>query len=219
MNICPANKFNPSITLSIKALIKTLKFTFLFIVIMTMLSSVYADSGKYLKLKDGSVIFGQIKSLIQGIYTVDTSVMGTLRILEENVVSITSSNPAASNTSKGSNNNNGSLTPAYSGASTGYLKSSSPQPNVSGMMKNVNMQALQSQLMSNPELLGEVQKLLADPEIMKIISSGNLMNNLMSMDLESAKSNPDVQKLMNNSTFREVLKKIQGSLPGLQGLE
>ena len=131
-------------------------------------------------LKDGTVIHGEIKSLQDDVYIVETDSLGTLRVPKLNVRTIDYGDETATRS-----------------------------PAAGSPIEQAELQAMQSRMMQTPNLLSmilalqndpDVQAVLADPEIMGAIASGNyaaLMNH------------PKLIALMSNATVREIIEGVQ----------
>ena len=102
-------------------------------------------------LKDGTVLRGEIQTLRDGVYTVKTSALGTVRVRKADVRSIQHGTTSASKASA-------------SRAESGDLQSLQ-----SRIMGNPDLASLITALQSDPE----VQAALADPEIVEAMMSGN----------------------------------------------
>ena len=133
-----------------------------------------------LVLKDGTVIHGEIKTLQDDIYTVETDSLGTLRVPKQNVRTI----------DQGEERTAGSP-----------VNGSSPE--------QAELQAMQSRMVQNPSLLAmilslqnepEVQAVLADPQIAEAIASGNIAALL---------NHPKIIALTSNANVRDVIEEAQ----------
>lgn len=70
------------------------------------------------------------------------------------------------------------------------------------------VQALQEEILSNDEIMSEIQTLLQDPEIVEILSNPALVQAITSYDVNAIQNNPDVQELMENPKIVDLIEKI-----------
>jgi hypothetical protein len=70
-------------------------------------------------------------------------------------------------------------------------------------------QAVQTQIMNNPDILGDIQKLMEDPEVMTIISDPEFIAAIQSGDPAAIGSNPRLQRLAENPKIQALMQKIQ----------
>ncbi len=145
------------------------------------LQPLYASSIKILTLKDGSIIKGKVLQLSNGIYTIATSQFGNVEIPEDNILSIAVPN---TNTQK---------------------KNSSSQQT---QLKN-QVQQLQGNILSNPQLIQDIQNMAQDKEIMKILSDQNLINDVMSYDQNKMEKNAKLKELMKNPKIQKMMNRIE----------
>ena len=73
------------------------------------------------------------------------------------------------------------------------------------------MQTMQTELMSNPDVMSDIQQMMQDPEIVQIMSDPAFVQAITSKDLNAIQSNPHTQELMNNPKMRDLIEKIRGS--------
>lgn len=153
----------------------------------------FAQEIKIIKLKDGSVINGKVLDLNSGVYTFETPNMGSVQIAETDVLSISS--PSAHNIQ---------------------------QPNVqaSGSSQNSLIQSqvnqLQGTILSDGNLMKEIENLSNDEEIQKIISDPQLMDAVMSFDKNKIEQNQSIQNLLNNPKIQDLIRQIEQKLPAAE---
>jgi len=134
-----------------------------------------------LVLQDDTVIHGEIETLREGVYTVKTASLGTVRVRKEDVQTI--------------HHGDGAKSPLAVGS-----------PAQGAGRQAAGVEALQHQVAANPDLLSmietlqndsEVQAVLADPEIMRAVAAG---------DYGALMNHPKIVALTNNSKVREVIE-------------
>jgi len=152
--------------------------------------TLWADTLKIITLKDGSKLAGQITSLQNEVYSVQTENLGLLQINSSNIVSITA--------------------PSLDVALPASALSSHPvnPSSDAGQFKN-QVQQLQGQFLSNPEFLTDIQNLTQDKEIMQLLSDPELLGIISSYNPEKIKNNPKIQQLLQNPKIKKLIDKMQ----------
>jgi hypothetical protein len=144
------------------------------------LGSAQAGEVKEIVLKDGSVLTGEVVSLNNGIYTVKSDILGTIKLEESKVRAIqersASPGPALS---------------SHSSATGGEVKS------------------LQEKMMSDKEVMSLIQSLQNDPEFKKLMEDPKIMQAVNAGDVATLSADPRFMKLLNNPTVHEIQKKVQ----------
>ena len=133
---------------------------------------VTAADPREIELTDGSIIAGEIVSMSQGVYTVTSAILGTVRIEASKIRTIRR---------KGSS--------SAAGDAGGQIKSLQDQ-----MMGSDEIMEMVSSLQNDADF----QQILKNPEIMKAVQSGDigiLMANSQFMELLNKKL---VQQIKNN---------------------
>ena len=161
--------------------------------LLLLLSGIsYAEGLKVFQLKDGSSLKGQLVSFAQGVYVVNTQVMGEIHLNEGDVVSIVDENVQAAAPSP--------QTPA----------ANTPSPYAA------QMQQVQQKIMTDPGLTQQVQNLAQDPEITQLLSDPQLVQEMTaamnSGNPQAVGQNPKVQQLMQNQKMQELIQQLQSSL-------
>jgi hypothetical protein len=142
-------------------------------------------SPKIITLKDGTRVNGQITSVHDGTYTVQTSVFGVVSIREDDITSITT--PGAPSATEGTGNT----------------------PNMGGDLSG-QIQAIQARIMSNPDTMMEISQLLNDPQIVAATQDPNFVAAIQSGDSSAVQSSPYFQKLMNNPDMQRIINQLKG---------
>ncbi len=144
-------------------------------------------------LKDGTVLKGRLIGVESNVYLIETQTLGTVPVAIDNVSSI----------------NAGSAQPAFPGGNSGM-----PGMDMSGLAGSLGansapMQQLQRDILSDPELMKEIQAMMSDPELMALIANGNLMSTISTMDPAQAQNDPRIQKLMQNPAMQRFMEKVK----------
>jgi hypothetical protein len=132
---------------------------------------------KEIELGDGSVITGEVVSLINGVYTIRTGSLGTLTIEDSKVRSIRM--PGSTSSSR----------PSGPSSEAGYLRDK--------MMSDQEVMGMIQSLKDDPQFT----KILEDPEIMHAVQSGDtaaLMANPKFLQLLNNPTVRDIQQKVAN---------------------
>ena len=135
-------------------------------------------------LRDGTVIQGEVKSLQDGVYTIETSSVGTLHVRAVEVRSIdedgkSSSTPGAGQPAKGS----------------------SPGADA--------LDAAKSQIVADPKLLTTVLALQNDPEVLAVLADPVVAKAIAAGDYNALMSNAKIVALMQNPKMREIIEALR----------
>lgn len=148
----------------------------------TLCGSVFADDPSEIVLNDGTTLYGEIVSLTDGVYTLKTSSLGTLKIGKSKIRSIrlkadieTKQTPAAA-------------------------------PNLPQQMPDI--QAIQKTITENPELMNSIRSLQDDPEVQKAMQDPKIIEALNAGDIGALMANPKILELLNNPKVNEIQKKV-----------
>ena len=160
-----------------KAEMKHAVYLTLFIVFIFMQNTANAEGIVEIDLVDGTIVSGQLISFDNGVYTVNSATLGTLKIRENNVKSIRSETSA---------------------------KEKSPE-----ISTQTGIQALQQRMVGDEEIMMMITSLLQDPDFQEILQDEALMKAISSGDLNTLKSNPKFQKLLNKSTIEQIQKRLE----------
>ena len=144
-------------------------------------TSVSAGELVQIKLTDGSVISGEIVSFKEGVYTIKSNILGTIKI-NESKIQIIRSKSHAEDTGKLENTSNTSI--------------------------NTQVQALQKSIMNDQEIMNMILFLQNDPDFQEILKDPAIINAVSSGDINTLMSNPKFMKLLTNPKFQEIKKKI-----------
>ena len=156
-----------------KTCLLSLVFSLLFV------ATTWAESSRTIVLKDGSHIKGNILSLSDHIYMIETLTMGKIEVHEENILSILSSESGIE----------------------------APSGNGQGQNFQAQMGQMQQNILQNPEMMTAIMGLAQDPEIMAILNDPQLLNDIMNSNVQGLENNPKVQELMNHPKMQGVIDK------------
>jgi hypothetical protein len=134
-------------------------------------------------LRDGTVIQGEVKSLQDGVYTIETASVGTLRVRAENVRSIDADRPPSSASAAG-------------------------QPAAGSSPADV-LDAAQAQISADPKLLATVLALQSDPAVLAVLADPEITKALAAGDYSTLISNPKIVALMQNPKVREIIDSLR----------
>ena len=154
------------------------------LVIAAGLFLVGAASAATIVLTDGSVVSGDIKSLQNDVYTIESGSLGTLRVRKEDIRSIELSDSSAVGARE---------------------QSSVNEPRID----SANMQAMQLRMMQNPNVFSLIQSLQSDPQVQALLSDPAIMSAVASGDIAALMNHPAIIALTNNPKFREVIEEVQ----------
>ena len=163
-----------------------MKRTPIILIFLTMLLAISictAHSGEpaEVELIDGSVVYGEIVSLKNGVYTIDSDSMGSLKISKSKIRAIRFR-------SQGMNKD--------------------VQENSQKTDKGSDIQDVQKSLLVDQDIFKIILSLQDDPKIQEILNDPETMKAVQSGDLQSLMSNPKFMELLNHPKFREINKKM-----------
>lgn len=139
-----------------------------------------AASAATLVLNDGTVIHGEIKTLQDDVYTVETESLGTLLVRKNDIRTI----------DHGDKNTMGSPTSGLSANAT-------------------ELQAIQLRILQNSGLLSLIQSLQNDPEVQAVLADPEIVSALASGNFAALMNNPKIIALTSNSNVRGVIDQAQ----------
>ncbi len=159
---------------------KTKSF-FIFFILSFLSVGIYAGEFSEIGLIDGSTIYGEILSFNDGIYTVKSSSLGTIKVEESDIREI---RVQSANTKNMDYTN-----PADSAISS-------------------EVQSLQTLMQNNQEIMAIIFSLQNDPDFQEIMSDPGILNAVNSGDITALISNPKLMNLLNNHKIQEIQKKL-----------
>ncbi len=132
-------------------------------------------------LQDGSRIRGEIVSMNNGLYKINTASMGTIELGSNQIKSISSAG------SEGS-----------SGDSSG------PVDSAMNSLAESSMQSIQSSIANSPDLMSSIMALQNDPAMQAVLSDPEVMQAVQNLDFRTLQNHPKMKALMNNQKIREI---------------
>jgi hypothetical protein len=137
-----------------------------------------------IELTDGSSIRGEIMSMVDGVYTVRSSDLGTITIDRSKVRSVRI----------------GTAVDA---------EPKSARPMKAGQISiGEQVDVLRQAMMGNEELMGAVGSLAGDPQFQAVLQDPELMRAVNSGDLEVLLANPRFMELLNKSSVQDIAGKV-----------
>ncbi len=143
----------------------------------------YAQSIRTITLKDGSTLKGQILQVQSGVYSIQTQYLGTVQIPESEILNIASQEYAP---------------PAPSSNIPASFSGESLKPQVD---------AMQQKILSDPEIISDIQNIAQDKKIMEMLQDPALLKDIQSYDANRIKGNQKIQELMQNQKMQNLLNK------------
>lgn len=131
-------------------------------------------------LTDGTLIQGEVRSLQDGVYTIESASVGTLHVRAEQVRSIDA---------------NGKSTPP---AGVGSLPSE-PSSGASAL------DATKARIAQDPALLAAVLELQSDPDMIAVLADPDIMKAIAAGDYAALVGNPKIVALLKNPKVRAII--------------
>ncbi len=155
----------------------------IFLMMLPVISICTAHAGEpaEVELVDGSVVYGEIVSLKNGVYTIDSDSMGSLKISKSKIRVIRFR-------SQGVNKD---------------VRENPQKPD-----KSSDIQDVQKSLMADEDIFKIILSLQDDPKIQEILSDPETMRAVQSGDLQSLMSNPKFMELLNHPKIKAINKKV-----------
>jgi hypothetical protein len=144
-------------------------------------SFAYAGTNGEIVLTDGSVVSGEIRSVADGVYTIQSSTLGLLKIHQSKIREI------------------------RFGSHGEDRQISGDMPK---MDMNSALQGIQKSLLGDKEIIGIIQALQGDPQFQKILNDPNVMNSVMAGDVQSLMANPEFLKILDHPKMKEIQSKM-----------
>ncbi len=154
---------------------------FLTMLMVISICAAHAGESAEVELVDGSVVYGEVVSLKNGIYTIKSDSMGTFVISKSKIRAIRF---RSQRVNKGIREN--------------------PQ----GTDKSIDVQGIQKSLLADQDIFKIILSLQNDPEIQKILNDLETMKAVQSGDIQSLMSNPKFMELLNNPKIKAINKKV-----------
>jgi hypothetical protein len=155
-------------------------------IILTMLMAIsicaaHAGEPAEVELVDGSVVYGEVVSLKNGIYTIKSDSMGTFVISKSKIRAI-----------------------RFGSQSVNKDVRENPQ----GTDKSIDVQGMQKSLLADQDIFKIILSLQDDPKIQEILNDPETMKAVQSGDIQSLMSNPKFMELLNHPKIKAINKKV-----------
>jgi hypothetical protein len=141
-------------------------------------------------LKDGTIIHGEIQSLQDDVYTVESPSLGTVHVRKQQVRTIDESDASPPTSSP----------PSSSPADVPGLGSSSGQS---------ALEVTRQQIIADPGLFSLVLSLQTDPDVQAILADPDIMKAITSGDYDALMHDPKIIALTQNPKVREIIDSVQ----------
>lgn len=135
-------------------------------------------------LKDGTIINGDVESLSNGVYTVETGSLGRVQVPQEQVRSI-------------------DLGDGPGPASGARSPSSAALPVVP------DFEATKARISEDPKLMALLLGLESDPDVLAVVQDPEVMKDMAAGDYTALMSNPKIVALMSNPKIREIVDALR----------
>ena len=155
-----------------------------FLILFFWCSHIFAGEVRQIELNDGSVISGEIIAFANGVYTIQSSSLGTFDIEDSKIRTIRS--------------------PSTESAPKAIPHNPSQTPPTSAAAMGSDLQALQGLIMSNPQTLDSVMSLKDDPDFQAIMQDPEVMNAVMSGNFNVLLTNPKFMKLLEHPQVKDI---------------
>lgn len=130
-------------------------------------------------LNDGTEIVGELVSLQNGSYTIHSKTLGTLKVSDAQVASISS---------MGANRS----------ATVGAIDSAKSAMNAG------QMQSIQQSLLGNADMVQQIMQLQSDPDMQAVLSDPEVLALIQRMDFQALATHPKILKLMSNRKVQSI---------------
>lgn len=154
---------------------------FVFISLSTSLS--FAQQKSKIELNDGTIIEGEVSSLSEGTYTINSSSLGQVKVNASKVRNISTFNNESSQ--------------------SGNLQKS---PNINA--SKAEIEAIKTKVLSNPEAMQSVTELVKDPQFQQLLNDPKIVNAAKSGNIQELMSNDKLKNFVDNPKLKEIQSKI-----------
>ena len=72
---------------------------------------------------------------------------------------------------------------------------------------------MQGNLLSDPQIMEDIQNALNDPQVQTLLSDPTLLDDVLTYDPETIQNNDTIQDLMQNPKIQDLINKIQQKIP------
>jgi len=152
-----------------------------YILIAFMSSNAIASEPVQIQLTDGSMISGKIISFREGVYTLQSGSLGTMKI-DESQIKLIQMDSHGTASWQPDNASNGSV--------------------------DNTIQTLQQSMTQNPQIMEMIQTLQNDPEIQSLIQDKDIMEAVTAGDINTLMSDPEFIKIFENPSIQQIQKEV-----------
>lgn len=159
---------------------------------LLVLAGLPAGAGplREVELEDGSVLQAEVVAMKDGVYTLKSEAMGQINVDESAIRAIRS--PGSAKAPTPTPESRAAAPPASPG-----------QPDVEEMR-----QSMMGNVLSNPNLMGMIFALRNDPQVQEVLQDPEVMEMVMSGDLQGLRNNPKFRKLMENPNIQSLTEEM-----------
>lgn len=151
---------------------------------LVLSSAAYCGQSSRIELTDGSVINGEIVSLSNGTYTVNTGTLGEVKLEASKISQIKTANSPAFNIPSGI-------------------------PGQAQTFTAPNIESYKQKLMSDPGNAAVVKGLVANPRIQEIAKDPQIEQAVKAGDMQALMNNPKFMEMVNSPEMQEGIKKLK----------
>lgn len=141
-----------------------------------------APAAPTIELKDGSRIQGDIQSIDNGVYTINSASIGTVHVTQSNIARILYSDNAPK------------------------TAASSEKPTAQNDALTQQVQQMQSSLAKDPAALQSIMSLQSDPQIQAVMNDPAIAKAIQDGDYASLMNNPKIRALENNEHVKQLVQ-------------
>lgn len=168
-----------------------------FLFFLALTQRVYCEQESKIELNDGSVINGEVVSFTNGMYTVNTSAFGQIKINADQVVNF---QPASSS------NNPLGITSLSVNPYNNSQNSTSLQGNNSSV---TGIEDYKRKVMSNPENAAVITDLAANPQIQSLMEDPEIVAAAKAGDLTALMKSKKFMEIVNNPGLQKEIDKLK----------
>jgi hypothetical protein len=179
------------------------KFVFLLILVLTPGVFARAQVNRVIKLKNGTIMRGQVLSYKDGQYIINNPRYGKVRIKENNVVSIEDSSTKTVYTSVTEKN----PPPVLQKADPSQQQDRPTQADLERIQSQPSAQYLKQRIENDPGLQQDFQSLLENKEVMQTLTDPTVMQAIIKGDTNTLMKNKAFQDLINNPDMQKIIQK------------
>lgn len=147
-----------------------------------------ASEARVIELTDGTVVNGTVEAFQNGVYTISSPALGTLRIDGRNIRAIRMPGPTGATGGAGA---------VFTGMNTGGL----------------SLEGLKAMIQGDTGLNGQVEAMVNDPGIQALLSDPGLVQAVNSGDINAIIANPKFMQLMADPQIqgltRDIFQKVR----------